>query len=182
MIEFFLKGGLLMWPILGCSVVALTLIIVKTLQLRSVLNRLSPSVEILLEKHPPAVSPIIDGIRRGLDEKQLSFLGTRALRGLEKGLGLLSLIAVIAPLLGFTGTVTGMIQGFMVIAAHSGGRVEPSMVAGGIYEALITTAGGLFVAIPSHVALHFLEERVDEIGLRIKEMAMILVEGGGHGV
>lgn len=182
MIDFFLKGGLLMWPILLCSIVALALIILKALQLGSVLSRLSSSAERLLEKHPPVVSPIIDGIRCGLDEEQLSFLGTRALRSLEKGLGLLSLIAVIAPLLGFTGTVTGMIQAFMVIAAHAGGKVEPSMVAGGIYEALITTAYGLFVAIPSHVALHFLEGRVDEIGLRIREMAMILVERRAHGV
>lgn len=182
MIEFFVKGGLLMWPILLCSIVALTLIIVKSLQLRSVLSRLSSSVERLLEKHPPVVTPIIDGIRRGLDDDQLSFLGTRALRSLEKGLGLLSLITVIAPLLGFTGTVTGMIQAFMVIASHSGGRVEPSMVAGGIYEALITTAGGLFVAIPSHVALHFLEGRVDEIGLRMKEIAMIFMERRDHGI
>ncbi len=182
MIDFFVKGGLLMWPILLCSVAALTLIIVKALQLGSVLGRLSTSVEGVLEKHPPVVAPLIDGIRNGLDEAQLSLLGTRAIRSLEKGLGLLSLIAVVAPLLGFTGTVTGMIQAFMVIASHTGGRVEPSMVAGGIYEALITTASGLFVAIPSHVALHFLEGRVDEIGLRIKEMAMILMERRARGV
>jgi biopolymer transport protein ExbB len=67
-----------------------------------------------------------------------------------------------------------MIQAFMVIASHSGSRVDPSMVAGGIYEALITTAGGLFVAIPTHVALHFLEDRLDAITMRLREIAMTL--------
>lgn len=182
MIDFFFKGGALMWPILACSVVAVALIVIKSLQFRSVLKHLSPCLEDVLERKPPVVVPIVEGIGKGLDDKQISFLGTLQIRSLEKGLGLLSLITVIAPLLGFTGTVTGMIQAFMVIAAHSGSRVEPSMVAGGIYEALITTAGGLFVAIPSHVALHFLEGRLDEIALRLKNVAMALFERRDHGV
>jgi biopolymer transport protein ExbB len=95
---------------------------------------------------------------------------------------LLGLIASIAPLLGFTGTVTGMIQAFMAIANHTGGRVEPAMVAGGIYEALITTAAGLFVAIPTQVALHFLEERLDGVTLRMRDIAMTLLEERRNGV
>lgn len=182
MIDFFIKGGALMWPILFCSIGALALIITKGLQFRSVLGRLSSSPELVLEERPVEVEPIIEGIEKGLEEKQVAFIGSRQIRGLEKGLGVLSLISVIAPLLGFTGTVTGMIQAFMVIAAHSGGRVEASMVAGGIYEALITTAAGLFVAIPTHVALHFLEDRLDEIAMRMKEVAMALYERKLHGV
>lgn len=182
MIDLFIKGGALMWPILLCSVVALALIVTKGLQFRSVLKRISPSTELVIEVKPREIAPIIEGIERGLDEKQVSFIGTKQIRSLEKGLGVISLISVIAPLLGFTGTVTGMIQAFMVIANHSGSRVDPSMVAGGIYEALITTAGGLFVAIPSHVALHFLEERLDEIAMRMKDVAMALFERRANGV
>lgn len=176
MIDFFLKGGALMWPILACSVLALALIVSKAVQFRSVLRHMSSSPDEVLEARPEEVAPIIEGIEKGLDEKQISFIGTKQVRELEKGLGALSLVSVIAPLLGFTGTVTGMIQAFMVIATHTGSRVDPSMVAGGIYEALITTAGGLFVAIPTHVALHFLEDRLDEIALRMKDVAMTLRE------
>lgn len=182
MIDFFIKGGALMWPILLCSIVAMALIVSKAFQFRIVLNRLSPSAVEVVERLPPEVAPIIDAIEKGWDEKKISFVGSQTIRGFEKGLGLLSLTSTIAPLLGFTGTVTGMIQAFMVIAGHTGSRVDPSMVAEGIYEALITTAGGLFVAIPAHVALHFLEDQLDEISLRMKEVAMTLSERRSHGV
>jgi biopolymer transport protein ExbB len=112
----------------------------------------------------------------------IAFIGTKQVRRLEKGLGILALISVIAPLLGFTGTVTGMIQAFRVIASQTVGRVEPSMVAGGIYEALITTAAGLFVALPTHVALHFLEARLDAIAVRMKDVALTGMERRRNGV
>jgi biopolymer transport protein ExbB len=182
MIDFFFKGGALMWPILFCSVVALGLMVAKGLQLWGVSARLVHSVGELMADKPAVIAPILDAVERGLDEKQISLIGTRQIRELEKGLGVLSLISTIAPLLGFTGTVTGMIQAFMVIASHSGGRVEPAMVAGGIYEALITTAGGLFVAIPTHVAVHYLEDRLDEIALRLQSIALTLYEGRKHGI
>jgi biopolymer transport protein ExbB len=182
MIDFFVKGGMLMWPILLCSIVALALVIIKGIQFRAVLGPLLPPPDMVLKDNPAVVAPIVDGIQRGLDEKQVAFIGSKQIRHLEKGLGLLSLITIIAPLLGFTGTVTGMISAFMTIATHTGGRVEPAMVAGGIYEALITTAGGLFVAIPGHVALHFLDGRLDEISLRMKDIAMTLFERRGNGV
>ena len=92
----------------------------------------------------------------------------------------MSLIAVISPLLGLTGTVTGMINAFQVIAA-SQVQVKPSMLAGGIWEALITTAAGLFVAIPTHVACHFLEARLDEITLVVKETAAYAFSRRMHG-
>jgi biopolymer transport protein ExbB len=182
MIDFFIKGGALMWPILLCSILALTLIVAKGWQFRGVLTRLAPSPAVVLEERPADIVSILEGVENGLDEQQISLIGTRRIRELEKGLGVLSLISNIAPLLGFTGTVTGMIQAFMVIAGHSGGRVEPSMVAGGIYEALITTAAGLFVAIPTHVAVHYLEDRLDEIALRMKDIAMTLQERRRNGI
>lgn len=182
MIDFFVKGGALMWPILLCSIVGLALVIIKALQFRSILRQLPSCPGGQPEQWPAVMAPIAGGVERGLDEEKVAFIGTKQVRVLEKGLGALSLITVIAPLLGFTGTVTGMIGAFMTIASHTGGRVEPSMVAGGIYEALITTAGGLFVAIPGHVALHFLEGRLDEIAFRMKEAAMALMERRGDGV
>jgi biopolymer transport protein ExbB len=182
MIDFFIKGGVLMWPILACSVVALALIVAKSLQFWMVLSKLAGPVDLIFENRPREAATLLEGIEDGLDEKQIEFIGTKQVRKLEKGLGVLFLISVIAPLLGFTGTVTGMIQAFMVIASHSGSRVDPSMVAGGIYEALITTAGGLFVAIPTHVALHFLEDRLDAITMRLREIAMTLYARNKNGV
>ncbi|OIP93623.1 MAG: flagellar motor protein MotA [Syntrophobacteraceae bacterium CG2_30_61_12] len=182
MIDFFVKGGALMWPILLCSVVALGLIIAKSVQFWSVLRRLSQPQPLVFQRRPAELAPILDGIEQGLDEKKIAHIGSKQMRSLEKGLGVLSLVAVVAPLLGFTGTVTGMIQAFMVIAEHTGGRVGPSMVAGGIYEALITTACGLFVAIPTHVALHFLEDRLEAIGIRLEDLTLAGIEGRPHEV
>jgi biopolymer transport protein ExbB len=182
MIDYFLKGGVLMWPILGCSVAALALILTKAVQLQLALKRLSAGAHRVLERPPAEIAPVVQAVRSGANEKQVAFLGTQQIRELERGLGVLGLIASIAPLLGFTGTVTGMIQAFMAIANHTGGRVEPAMVAGGIYEALLTTAAGLFVAIPTHVALHFLEERLDGVTLRMRDIALTLLEDRRNGV
>jgi len=176
MIALFLKGGVLMWPILLCSVVALAIALSKTLQYRAVLSSLCRAPAALLDEQPPMLAALLDGIARGLDDRELSLIGTRHIRELEKGLGVLSLISVITPLLGLTGTVTGMIRAFQIIAG-AGSQVNPGLLAGGIWEALLTTAAGLFVAIPVHIAHHFLEERLDEIALSLQETAVALAEG-----
>ena len=91
---------------------------------------------------------------------------------IERGLSWLGLIATITPLIGLTGTVIGMIKAFMVIAKST--SVNPSMLASGIWEALITTAAGLLVAIPIHVGHHYLEKQADEIAFVLKEITMSL--------
>lgn len=176
MMDFFIKGGILMWPILLCSVMALAITLSKALQFRLVLKGLSRTPDAIPRGKPGAMAPLLAAMEKGGDERELSVIGTRQIRVLEKGLGLLALISVIAPLLGLTGTVTGMIQAFQIIAAHQS-RVNPGMLAGGIWEALITTAAGLFVAIPTHVAYHLLGERLDEIALTMKEIATRLYSG-----
>ncbi|MCX8031707.1 MAG: MotA/TolQ/ExbB proton channel family protein, partial [Thermodesulfovibrionales bacterium] len=86
----------------------------------------------------------------------------------------------IAPLIGLTGTVTGMIKAFMVIE-HST-TVNPSMLAGGIWEALLTTAAGLLVAIPIHIGHHYLEKRADDIASIMRETAMNLFMRQRNGI
>ncbi|MDD5724122.1 MAG: MotA/TolQ/ExbB proton channel family protein, partial [Syntrophales bacterium] len=86
-------------------------------------------------------------------------------------------IAVIAPLMGLTGTVLGMIESFRVMAACGGGA-SVGLLAKGIWEALITTAAGLLVAIPAEIAYHYLEGRLDEISLAMK--ALVLPFKGGE--
>ncbi|MGL4402378.1 MAG: MotA/TolQ/ExbB proton channel family protein [Fusobacteriaceae bacterium] len=78
---------------------------------------------------------------------------------LEKRMWLLSVVAHVTPLLGLLGTVTGMIQAFQAVAVHGTG--DPAVLAGGISEALFTTAGGLFVAIPALICYNYLDKKID---------------------
>lgn len=120
--------------------------------------------------HSPALvlAPICERLGTA-DEETLSLTANRQVRKLERGLGVLELITTIAPILGLTGTVTGMISTFQAIGEH-GSRVDPSVLAGGIWEALITTAAGLLVALPAHVAYHFLENRLSELIQTVQEI------------
>jgi biopolymer transport protein ExbB len=99
--------------------------------------------------------------------KTMEDYAPKAISGLEKRLNLLVLIASVSPLLGMTGTVTGMIKSFDKMAASAG--LDPAAVSGGIAEALITTAAGLLVAIPAVVAYNLFTRRVEEFNISIEE-------------
>jgi biopolymer transport protein ExbB len=172
MIDFFLKGGFLMYPILLCSITGFALLINKFLQYKKILKDMGRPLKEVLNAKPAILVPLITALENGSNEKELSVIGTRQVREMEKGLSWLGLIATIAPLLGLTGTVTGMIKAFMVIAGST--SVSPSMLAGGIWEALITTAAGLLVAIPVHIGHHYLEKQADDIAFMMKEITMSL--------
>lgn len=168
-IEIFLKGGVLMWPILLCSIIGLAIVIDRFLVIRRARINV-PSFMVRLRgyiKHKDmngAVSfcmqeksPIAHMVRKGLKKfglghqrvkESIENAGRQEIAKLEKGLPVLATIAGIAPLLGFLGTVTGMIQAFMTIEDLAG-AANPSDLAGGIWEALTTTAFGLIVGIPA---------------------------------
>lgn len=169
MIDYFLKGGFLMYPILLCSVAGCAILINKSIQYRRILKEIGRPLAEVIDTKPVLLVPVLRVIETGGDEKEISITGTRQVREIEKGLSWLGMIGTIAPLLGLTGTVTGMIKAFMVIAESSG--VNPSMLAGGIWEALITTAAGLLVAIPMHIGHHYLEKQADDIAFILKEIA-----------
>jgi len=105
--------------------------------------------------------------------KTMEDYAPKAISGLEKRLNLLVLIASVSPLLGMTGTVTGMIKSFDEMAASAG--LDPAAVSGGISEALITTAAGLLVAIPAVVAYNLFTRRVEEYNIAIEECVTDLV-------
>ena len=175
LIEIFLNGGLVMWPILFCSVVALAVAIDRFLVLRrakinlpAFLVRIRGFIKskdmngaasfCLREK-----SPIANMVRKGLKKfgmghervkEAIENAGRQEVSKLEKGLSILATVAGVAPLLGFLGTVTGMIQAFMRIEDLAG-AASPSDLAGGIWEALLTTAFGLIVGIPAYVAYNY---------------------------
>jgi biopolymer transport protein ExbB len=196
MFDLFLKGGPLMWPILLCSIVAITVIIERFwrfYQIRPKIPNLLSRTKALLRDNKaddalklcesftdPVAHILAVGIhlrQRSLEEKEklLSRAGSRIIRRLENNLRMLAIIGNITPLLGLTGTVTGMIKAFMKIQ-ELGGKVDAAMLAGGIWEALLTTVAGLFVAIPALVAYHYFEGKVDDISSLMKDAAGELLE------
>ena len=108
-------------------------------------------------------------------EHKLVRFATFYVRDLEQHLNWLAIIGNIAPLLGLLGTVTGMIRVFMSIQ-NMQGQVNPSALAGGIWEALITTAAGLIVAIPTVIAFHFFTDSIDDITGSLKELISDILE------
>ena len=203
MFNFFLKGGLLMWPILLCSVAAAAIILERFYYFRrasiNVPHFLSRIKKLLLEgktqkaeslsRETPGPIAHIVGIGVHMNscnvlgedrDKIISQVGTRELRKLDKHLRTLGIIAHISPLLGLLGTVTGMIKAFIKIQ-ELGGQVDASVLAGGIWEALITTAAGLSVAIPTMVAYHYFEGRIDEFSAQMKDAIQSLLKWVGVG-
>jgi biopolymer transport protein ExbB len=176
MLDLFIKGGALMYPILLCSVFALAMFLAKFFEYRQAFAELTAGAG---RAGTTLLKPFAALFSRPHHEEEISILWARALHGLEKGLSYLGLTANIATLLGLAGTVTGMIKTFMVVARLH--NADPSLLAGGIWEALITTAFGLFVAIPTHVGLHYLEKESDEIALVLKENVLELKHNGGTG-
>ncbi|HHS49233.1 MAG TPA: MotA/TolQ/ExbB proton channel family protein [Desulfurella acetivorans] len=170
MLYFFSKGGFLMYPILLGSIVGVAILISKFIQYRKILRELEIPLDDIIENKikPTILAPILEGLKNNCDEKEASIIGTKQIRRIEKGLSWLALIASIVPLLGLTGTVTGMIKAFIVIEKST--SVNPSMLAGGIWEALITTAAGLMVAVLIHIGHHYLENRADDIAFLLKEI------------
>ena len=196
MFKFIMKGGFLMWPILLCSVISVTIILERLYKLHrarikipNILSRVKnflkegkadEALKLCESVNDPVAHILAIGIRirkRSIEEqeKMISRAGSRIIRQLEKNLSGLAIIGNITPLLGLLGTVTGMIKAFIKIQ-ELGGRVDASVLAGGIWEALITTAAGLSVAIPTLVAYHYFEGRVDNVGARMKDEAADLLE------
>jgi len=196
MFDLFLKGGPLMWPILLCSIVSITIILERSYcfyRARTKIPNIPSRVRGLLKdgKTEEALSfceetsgPVAHILAIGIHirhknteekEKLISHAGSKIIRQLDKRLRGLAVIVNAATLLGLLGTVTGMIKAFMKIQ-ELGGRVDASVLAGGIWEALITTAAGLFVAIPTLVAYHYFEGRVDDINNQMKDAAAELLE------
>ena len=158
-----------MWAILFCSVVGLAVVIDRFLVLRKAKINL-PAFMVRLRGYIKnkdmsgaasfciqEKSPIANMVRKGLKKfglgharvkEAIENAGRQEIGKLEKGLSILATIAGVAPLIGFLGTVTGMIQAFMTIEDLAG-AANPSDLAGGIWEALTTTAFGLIVGIPA---------------------------------
>ncbi len=181
--QFTVRGGYLMIPIIICGVLALAVIIERLISLKKSeidAEKFTTAVEEKMKKRkireaielcestPGPVARLVykaliksdrppDVIKETIQDE-----ANQIIPYLEKYLGILATIATIAPLLGLLGTVTGLIKAFMVIEAKSG-LVNPGDLARGIWEALITTVGGLVVSIPSYLAYNYLVSRVNSL-------------------
>jgi biopolymer transport protein ExbB len=185
LLTLFADGGVMMYPLVLCSLLALGVIIAKAYTLwtafiasRRLLGEVSDlaqqgnlehAIEVT-EATPGPVAAILDtGLRRlrdpGYDSEDVASAvkstGSIELGFLERGLVVLATVSNVAPLLGFLGTVAGMINAFGAI--ERAGQVEASLVAGGIKIALITTAAGLLIAVPVNLAYNFFVSRIDKL-------------------
>ncbi|OGF97647.1 MAG: hypothetical protein A3F83_04795 [Candidatus Glassbacteria bacterium RIFCSPLOWO2_12_FULL_58_11] len=194
MIELFRQGGILMYPLAVCSIVAVALIIERSLNLRRS-KVIKPEIIQVIEniKGPEDLGlaysiceknqgPFSSVILTALSMKNLSKEeikeaitdnGRQQTRKLERGLAILETVAGVSPLLGILGTVLGMIQMFRDITQFGIG--QSGAMAGGIQVALITTAAGLFVGIPALVGYNYFTNKVDGLVLELEYWAGYLL-------
>ncbi|MGH1355300.1 MAG: MotA/TolQ/ExbB proton channel family protein [Thalassovita sp.] len=190
--DFLTDGGPALWAIAALSVITLTLILWKTWRLALMgawsYRKSQKAVELYESGDPHAALNVVKG-RRSIRSRVV----TSALQAIENlpepnareetaraakaqlakartGLGALELISTIAPLLGLLGTVLGMIAAFQALQA-AGSRADPALLAGGIWEALLTTAAGMAVAIPASVALTWFEAVIDRVRRDLEDSA-----------
>lgn len=195
MFELIRAGGWVMWPIVLCSVAALAIIGERLWSLRRravcpptllpqaqqwlARNELDETRVRLLRESSPLGRILAAGLvnrhhSREIIKEAIEDAGRHVVPELERYLRSLGTIAAISPFLGLLGTVLGMIQMFSGIGAQGIG--DPTAVAQGIAKALITTAAGLVVAIPSVMFYRYFRGRVDELLLDMEEQALKLIE------
>ncbi len=196
--EFMQKGGPIMWPILLCSVIAFAIVIERLLRLRQEQidtksfmeqiakslkrNKVMEALDLCDRTGGPIASILKAGILkhdrpRSEIREAIEDASVHEVPRLERNLPVLATVAHVAPLLGLLGTVTGLVAAFQVIESKATALnpVNPGDLAGGIWEALLTTVFGLCVAIPTYVAYNYLVSRVDGFVLDMERSATDLL-------
>jgi biopolymer transport protein ExbB len=153
--------------------------ILKTVDELLVQARIKEAIEVTRDSNSPAANILYAGLERhdeGTDRvmKAIENQGLIELSRLERGLVILATLTNVAPLLGFLGTVIGMIVAFQSI--EMAGEVEATLVAGGIKIALLTTAAGLVIAIPVSIAHNFFVSRIDSLVIDMEESAQKMID------
>ena len=200
LVDLFGRGGPMMWPLLVAAIFGLTFIIERFWVLyRSKIRTdefLTKVRAALLKKRSvkDAISvceeyrgPIAAIMKAGLlkygssdeeIEKNIEIAATHELARLERGLAVLASVSNVAPMLGFLGTVTGMINAFGKLSEAT--QVDPSVVAGGISEALITTASGLTIAVPTLIFYNWFTSLIAKFVREMETSTNILMETFGE--
>lgn len=202
LLDIFLKGGFIMWPILLSSIIGLAVSIDRFIMLRKAKinvpafmvrirgfikkKDISGAISYCMQEKSPVANIVRKGLKKykyGHDRVKdaIENAGSQEVSKLEKGLSVLASVAGIAPLLGFLGTVTGMIQAFMTIQDLAG-AANPSDLAGGIWEALITTAFGLIIGIPAFALYNYflssVKKLVGEMETVANDVIDVIQDGG----
>ena len=194
--ELVKAGGWLMWPIVLCSILMLIIIIERAIKLK--VNTVTPAhlreqlMQRLIEQgdidresleNVKLNSPLGDILAAGLMNRQHGIdsmtmhMENRAsitIHQLEKHINMLGTIGAIAPLLGLLGTVLGIISSFLAIT--EGAMQDPTMLAAGVSQALITTAGGMLVAIPAVMAYRIFQRRIIDINAAFEQEAGLMMQ------
>ncbi|MCH2558462.1 MAG: MotA/TolQ/ExbB proton channel family protein [Alcanivorax sp.] len=197
--DWFVAGGAAMWVLALMSVVGLATLIAKILQFARLRPVSSKKADALLdslergrapEEDTPGNAPIDRVIltawqNRGMTpaswEEDSLRRGREALEEMRGGLRALEVISALAPLVGLLGTVFGMIGAFQALES-AGSQVDPSILSGGIWEALITTAAGLTVAIPALAAFHWADRTIELCREKLQDrLARLKVQIRGAG-
>jgi len=196
--QVFLAGGPVMWPILLCSIFTLAIALEKFYFLHKIAIDTQEFLRNILEKMKrhetkealqlcdSTKSPIANILKAGIlkyDRPRPQIIeaiedsSLYEIPRIEKNLSVLATIAHVAPLLGLLGTVTGMVRCFQTIQAKATSfhPVSPGDLAGGIWEALLTTVAGLIVAIPTFVAYNYLVNRINNFILEMEKASTELV-------
>lgn len=195
LIDLFNKGGMFMWPLLVLAVIALAVILERVFTLQRAhtnTRRLMSAIiqglkakgvdsaqDICMHTRGPIAAILHAGLTKvakgpAAVEKAIENSGAIEMAFLQRGLPVLSTVANVAPLLGFLGTVAGMIHAFEAIAAAE--QVSAKVVASGISEALITTMTGLVIAIPAQIAYNFFISRIDRFVIEMEESSVELLD------
>ena len=182
-------GGPLMWPLAVCSIIALAYVVERSIRLRenelgsksyarSIVDAFTQrgtegAFQVLKDRPRPLGRVLQAGLQRAGSpllerEKAVEDAGLREVRRLSANLRPLVVIAMIAPLLGLLGTVYGIIQAFSEVAFH-GGQGKPEQLAAGLSQALITTAAGLTIAVPTQAAYYWLKARIERFVRRAED-------------
>ncbi len=191
MLELIKAGGFLIWPILLCSILALAIVVERFIalkrgtvtppklvqQVETLANRTDLTNDVVQEvqRRSPLGRILAAGLvnrsqPRIVVKEALEEAGRHVVHDLERHLNTLGTIAAVTPLLGLLGTVIGMIKVFSAITAFGVG--DPTVLAGGISEALITTAAGLSVGIPSLMFHRYFRGRINELTIDMEQQAL----------
>lgn len=201
LLQYFKDGGPVMWPLLACSIAALTVILYKAYQFVSIRGDGEPLLERIeafvragqpdearkaCEKVRGPVAALVKtglgrlGSPKSLVREAVQDAGLHELASLESFLPLLQTVGTISPLLGFLGTVLGMINAFFAVAKF--GLGDPSVISSGVAQALITTATGLIIAVPAFAFYNYFVARVNAYSVQMERAAshvITLVAGDG---
>ena len=195
MVRLFLEGGEFMWPILVLLIIGLAFVVERfwtltraSVNTRKFLSRIRVALEeggvkAATEECEKTPGPVASIFHAGLSrankgvayvEKAISTAGSLEMAFLERGMVVLGTVIVLAPMLGFTGTVWGMVGAFDSIKKAN--DISPAIVAGGISQALLTTLFGLIVAMIIQVFNNYFSSKIDQLVIDMEQSSVDLIE------